>query len=55
MDDEKIGDRLQIAQKNTSLFGRFNGANLVPVTDFHGGLAISRQKLTTKTRDIMGR
>jgi hypothetical protein len=45
MDDAKIGDRLQIAQQNTNLFGRFNGANLVPVTDFHPGVAVSRQKL----------
>jgi hypothetical protein len=43
MDDGKIGDRLQIAQK-TPIFWRFNRANLVPVTDFHSGLAISRQK-----------
>jgi hypothetical protein len=32
----------------TPIFGRFNRANLVPVTDFHRALAVSRQKLLNK-------
>src|SRR5262245_14631653 len=48
----KIGDRFQIAQQKTNTFGRFNRANLAPVTDFHAGLAVSRQKPTKSESEI---
>jgi hypothetical protein len=44
-DDAKIGDWLQIALAKHQSLGRFNARNLVPVTDFHSCLAVSRQKL----------
>jgi hypothetical protein len=42
--DAKIGGRHQIAQQNANLWDALTRANLVPVTDFLPGLAVSRQK-----------
>jgi hypothetical protein len=47
-DQAKIGDRLQIAEQSNNLLAPFDRANLVPVTDFRPGLAVSRQKLTSE-------
>jgi hypothetical protein len=33
-------------RSKTPTLGRFNSANLVPVTDFRPGLTVLRQKLT---------